>query len=187
MREPGPDRPESPRIQTLSRKRSFLLVAGVLVLAAAPAAQGDDSLFFAGPEVCEPDIIDIPKVVEDAAGLDPSTQEIVLESDGIEAPDGDTLILTGSAQVSQGPQAIFAVEIVFNKAEYTLNARGDVTVYSPGGDKMQAASLVLQLETFIGDADQVDFQLGQRPGERRKRRLMDSGDTRQGSFDLGGM
>lgn len=187
MREPGPDRPESPRIQTLPRKRSFLLAAGALVLATAPAAQGDDSLFFAGPEVCEPDIIEIPKVVEDAAGLDPSTQEIVLESDGIEAPDGDTLILTGNAQVIQGPQAIFAEEIVFNKAEYSLNARDDVTIYSPGGDKMEAASLVLQLETFIGDADQVDFQLGQRPGERRKRRLMDSGDTRQGSFDLGGM
>jgi LPS-assembly protein len=157
------------------------------MLAVGNAASADDSLFFAEPDICVLDVIDIPQALRDAAGLPPGSQETILESDAIEAPDSNTLILSGNAQAIQGPQAIFAEQIIYNKEDYTLNAQDNVIIYSPSGDKMESATLVLEMETFIGDADAVKFQLAKRPPTKRKRRQMDSGDTRQGGFDLDGM
>lgn len=187
MRETSDKRPRNPETVFPTPRRSTLLGAGLLMLASGSTALADDSLFFAGPSVCPGDIIDIPDVVNDAAGLDPATQETVLESDSIDAPDGSTLVLRGNAQVIQGPQAIFAEEIIYNKDDYSLNARDNVIIYTPGGDRMESAELMLEMETFIGQADTVDFQLGSRSSNKKKRRIMDSGDTRQGAFSLGGM
>ena len=79
MRETALKRPLA--IAHLSiRPLSLLLGAGLLWAAGSATATADDSLFFAEPEFCPKDIIDIPKIVNDAAGLDPNTQEIVLES-----------------------------------------------------------------------------------------------------------
>ncbi len=186
MREKGTPRTHATLTPPCFRvKPRFLGVS--LILLAAGSASADDSLFFAGAEVCPRDIIDVPEIVNDAAGLDPSTQETILESDSIDSPDSSTLVLKGDAQVIQGPQAIYAQEIIYNKDDYTVNARDDVTIYTPGGDKMEAANLVLAMDTFIGQADEVGFQTGSRKTKKVKKRLMDSGDTRQGSFGLDGM
>ncbi|GJL83735.1 MAG: hypothetical protein DHS20C01_33690 [marine bacterium B5-7] len=168
--------------------RRHLIGAGLLMLISTPTVQaGDSSLFFAGPEVCPADIIDIPEAVAKSAGLDPDTQDVILESDQIDAPDSNTLVLTGNAQVIQGSQAIFAQEIVYDKESYTVNARDDVTLYSPKGDKLNAATLMLEMETFIGDADNVDFQLGKRANSKRKRKQKDSGEFRQTGFGTNGL
>ncbi|KAA3634117.1 MAG: LPS-assembly protein LptD [Proteobacteria bacterium] len=187
MRESGIKRPLALEVNSVLRCRWRVLGVGLAMLTGTSTVAADDSLFFAGPQVCPRDIIDIPEVVAKSAGLDPNTQEIILESDQIDAPDGNTLILTGNAQVIQGPQAIFAEEIVYDKEAYTVNATDNVTLYSPGGDKLDMAKLMLEMETFIGEADAVDFQLGSRESTRRKRRLMDSEDTRSGAFGLDGL
>ncbi len=161
--------------------RTGLIGVALLLGSNSGFAASGDGLFFAGPEVCPLDVIDIPAMLQDARGTDPATQQIELESDQIESPDGSTLILTGNAQVIQGPQAIFAREIVYNKDSYTLNATDEVSLFTPEGDKLEMASLSLEMETFIGDAVQVDFQLADRDNKPKKRRLMDSSGVRLGS------
>jgi lipopolysaccharide assembly outer membrane protein LptD (OstA) len=190
MRESGIKRPLALAISSLFRKRWHAFGVGLVIISGAPGAvqaAPDDSLFFAGPDICPQDVIDIPGFIADAYGTDPGAGDTILESDQIETPDGVEIILRGNAQVVQGPQAIFAQQIIYDKDAYTLNASDDVTVYAPSGDRLDVANLVLEMETFIGEADAASFQLAERVSTKRKRRLMDSGSSRQGGFDQGGM
>ncbi len=166
--------------------RSAVLGAGLLLAAGSAVAQ-DDGLFFAGPEICPQDVIDIPQILLDGMGQDPSTQQIVLEADAIDSADGNVLQLTGNAQVIQGAQAIYAEKIAYDKEAFSLEAEQDVTIYTPRGDRMELGRLSLDMETFIGDADQAEFQMADRPADVAKRRLMDSSGIRlgqEGSLEL---
>jgi LPS-assembly protein len=157
----------------LSRRRNLTtgLVGLALFLAtgSSHAARGSErSIAFIEEALCSRDMIDIPAAVLAAHGADTATQEIVLESDEIESPDSNTLILTGNAQVIQGPQAIFGQTIVYDKSSYSLNAENDVSLITPDGDRLNMARLVLEMETLIGDADTVDFQLAKRANKRKR-------------------
>ena len=168
----------------LIRSTSVSLLSMGLVLGSSPTLANQDSLFFAGKDVCPADIIDIPKAIQDAIGLNNNTQEIVLESDTIETPDGNSIVLTGNAQVIQGSQGIFANRIVYDKESYSLNASEDIILYTPGGDRLNMSSLSLEMETMIGEADRVSFQMAKRDMNSPRREVIDFGSTRNGS-DLG--
>ncbi|MFT5114897.1 MAG: LPS-assembly protein [Parasphingorhabdus sp.] len=156
-----------------------------LVVFSSPALANQDSLFFASEEFCPADVIDIPQVMLDAMGMDSSSQEIVLESDSIDAPDANTIELTGNAQIVQGSQGVFANKIVYSKDSYSLNALDNITLYTPGGDRLNMESLSLVMDTMIGEADKVSFQMAKRDhGFIGKRDTLDFGGTRHGS-DLG--
>ena len=129
MRESGTKRPLAVEISTLLRKRWHVFGMGLILFTSAGGtaqAAPEDTLFFAEPSVCPKDVIDIPGFLLDAYGADPAERQIILESDQIETPDGVEIILTGNAQVVQGPQAIFAQRIVYDKDAYTLNASDGV-------------------------------------------------------------
>ena len=186
MRNPCSKHPLNRAMSQVRWIRTGLIGIAMYAAAVPGYAQNNDSLFFADESVCPKDVIDLPKIILDAHGSDPSTQEIVLESDQIESPDGDTLILRGNAHVMQGPQAIFGETIHYNKSSYSLNATENVRLITPNGDKLNMDSLNLEMETLIGDAEQVDFQLAASKSKKPKRRVRDSDGFRMGS-DLQGL
>ena len=165
--------------------RTSFISAALLMSTHTGTVVAEDTLFFAEPEICPKDVIDIPQILLDAYGSDTSSQEIVLESDQIESPDGNSLMLTGNAQVIQGSQAIFGQSITYDKESFSLNAEDDVTLITPTGDKLSMDRLNLEMETMIGDADSVSFQLAERESTNKKRNLHDSGGFRFGTENDG--
>ena len=85
-----------------------------------------------------------------------------LEADDINLPDANTVELKGQAYAQQGPQKISADNIRYSKTDDQLNATGGVEVFSPGGDKFSAESLDLELETFTGAANNIDYVVADR-------------------------
>lgn len=165
--------------------RSITLAAGIAGIVACPSVSAD-SISFAGAEVCPADVIPTPTQLLPFVGSDPSTQSIELEADQIDAPDANTLVLSGGAHVIQGAQAVYADQIAYNKETYSVRADGNITLHSASGDRLQADMLELELETRIGEAQNARVQLAQR-GVIAKRRLFDSRTTGTTAYDSSGL
>ena len=85
-----------------------------------------------------------------------------LEADDIDLPDSNTVELKGQAYAQQGPQKISADQIRYSKNDNMVNARGGVEVYSPYGDRFKSDDLVLEMETFTGSAENIDYVVADR-------------------------
>ncbi len=108
---------------------------------------------------CPIDVIPHPGGSSPAQLPDGSSPPIELEADVIEAPGPDKLVLSGDAQIMQGPQSIFGQQLQYDKVEDQVEAAGDVVVHSPRGDRVKASFTTIQLETQIGEARDADFLL----------------------------
>ena len=116
---------------------------------------------FADETICPDDVIDTPPLMLPYIGRDPTGLKIELESDQIDLPRPGVLSLSGKSSVIQGAQAIFADRIVFDKEALSLKSERAV-VHSYQGDKITASSLELDLETRVGSAEEVRFQIAER-------------------------
>ncbi len=85
-----------------------------------------------------------------------------LEADDIDLPDANTVELQGKAYAQQGPQKISADNIRYSKNDDQLNATGGVEVFSPNGDKFTAESLDMEIETFTGAANDINYVVADR-------------------------
>jgi len=85
-----------------------------------------------------------------------------LEADDIDLPDANTVELKGQAYAQQGPQKISADNIRYSKTDDRLNASGGVEVFSPGGDRFSAEDLDMEMETFTGSANNLDYVVADR-------------------------
>lgn len=85
-----------------------------------------------------------------------------LEADDIDLPDSNTVELNGKAYAQQGPQKISADQIRYSKTDDIVNAKGGVEVYSPYGDRFTSDALELELETFTGEADNIEYVVADR-------------------------
>lgn len=131
-------------------------------MATSPAtvfAQQSGPIGFADIRVCEPGRIDVPQVLRDAPGGSPDEQPITIEADGIETDTVQRLILTGNAQVVQGKRGIYAERIEYDQEAYRARASGDVIYYTTGGDEIKADAMDIEVDTFIGDADNVSIKM----------------------------
>ncbi len=135
----------------------------VLATATAPyqkslAQSGNGDLGFAGTEICTPGLIDIPQILSDAPKGDNEYQPTNIEGDEIQT-EGDNIIkLLGNAQVVQGDRGVFADEIDFNKDSYAAGAKGNVIFYTGNGDEISAEELELEVDTFIGTAQNATMR-----------------------------
>ena len=138
-----------------------MIGAGVLGVQSASLAQSVDEgpIGFADLNVCSPGTIDVPQELRDAPGGDPDEQPIEIQADGIEAGQGDSVILTGNAQVLQGRRGVYADRIEYNQETYQASASGDVTFYSASGSEIKADSMNIEVDTFIGDAEMVSVRM----------------------------
>ena len=119
-------------------------------------------LSFASATTCPPDIISIPDELLPYVSKDASGQPINLEADQIDLPEKDVLILTGAAVATQGAQGIYAEHIQVDRQAMSLQAEQAVVLHSINGDRITADFLTLDIETRIGLARNVTFQVAKR-------------------------
>ena len=137
------------------------VVTVAFLLLASLTTRADLSVSFADEAICPVDVIWLPPAVLPYVGRDPTSLQVEFESDQIDMPEPHVLILTGGASVTQGAQSIYAENIVFDKNLFTLET-GEAVVQTHEGDRLVVDSLELQLETRIGRADNVQFQIARR-------------------------
>ena len=126
----------------------------------AHGQSGSNDIGFAGADICVPDIIAIPQVLQDAPDLPDDELPTNVEADGIETVGGsDQLKLVGNAQVIQGNRGVFAEQIEFDQETYMAGARGGVTFYTGNGDEISAEELEMEVDTFIGSASNVSMHI----------------------------
>jgi LPS-assembly protein len=159
-------------------KNLLVSTVAVIVATTAPmvntyAQTGIAEVAFAGYDICVPDTITIPQKLKQAPPGDQSELPTNIEADEFETEADGVIRLSGNAQVIQGNQGVYADEISYNQESYQATAVGNVEFFSSRGDKIQADSLDMEVDTFIGDATgtQVEFaedslQLPERKHER---------------------
>ena len=110
--------------------------------------------------ICEPDVISRPKPSEAAGqgGVIP----IEMEGDEVESVGEDRITMRGNAQLLRGSEAIFGEMLSYSRGSDELEAEGKVTVYSKDGDKLQADSVHMEVETHIGKAENVEYRIAKR-------------------------
>jgi len=122
-------------------------------------AQEGEPVEFADISVCMPGLIDVPQVLRDAPGGNPDDQPTAIQADEIEAGEGSKISLRGNAQVVQGNRGVYADNIEYDQETYQAAASGNVKFYTSNGDEIQADSMNIEVDTFIGDAEQVKIKI----------------------------
>lgn len=125
-------------------------------------------------ERCPRDTIPVPVLPSDD-GRAITEYPTELEADEMGA-EGDSVILSGNAEVVQGNQAIKADKLIYRKNEDRLDAVGEVVIYTPFGDRIEADRMDIELETFIGEAENPRFRIAERDSVR-DRTLLGTGST----------
>ncbi len=153
MRFRGPDNKNAEESGTIKTQSTFKFkLASVLVLlGVAGAAWGAE-------EVCAPDVISRPAPVEPG----PDGPAIELEGDQVESTGEDTVTLTGDATMKRGAQAMEGDELTYYRRTGEIEGKGDLTFYSAQGDRIEADYLRMDMETRIGQADNVEYRIGHR-------------------------
>ncbi len=113
-----------------------------------------------GQHVCDPDVISRPRpsVTVGEGGVIP----IEMEGDEVESVGTDTVTMRGNAQLLRGAEAVFGEVLSYSRSTDELDAEGKVTVYSKDGDKLQADRVNMEVETHIGEADNVEYRIAKR-------------------------
>ncbi len=135
-----------------------LVFASTTGTVTAQTLDGGD-INFADIAVCLPGFVDVPRELRDAPQGNADDQPVAIEADSIEASDGDRAVLKGNAQIIQGNRGVYADRIEYNQETYQAHASGDVKLYTPNGDEIRAESMNLEVDTFIGDAENVSIQI----------------------------
>ena len=65
----------------------------------------------------------------------------------------------GNAQVIQGKRGVYADHIEYDQENYRATANGNVRFYTLNGDEISAETMSLEVDTFIGDAEQVGIKI----------------------------
>ncbi len=135
------------------------MLANVYAQSDIPATE----LGFTGFFVCQPDRIDVPPELKNAPAsdeADPSDQAIFFEADQVES-EYSQINLSGKAQVIQENQALYADQITYDRQTARAVATGSVKLYSSKGDEILADSLDLDINTFVGSANNVRVQFAE--------------------------
>jgi len=132
-----------------------------MLLASAPGysiAQDNEPVGFADIMVCMPGLVDVPMQLRQADGLNVDEQPTEIQADEIEATADQKVILKGNAQILQGNRGVYANQIEYDQEAYQARASGDVKLYTPNGDEIRAQSMNIEVDTFIGDAEEVSVK-----------------------------
>lgn len=132
-----------------------LKLASVLMLFAASGAA------WGAQPICKPDVISRPAPIEPG----PDGPAIELEGDQVESVGEDTVTLKGNATMKRGAQAMEGDELTYYRKTGEIEGEGDLTFYSEEGDRIEASYLRMDIETRIGEADDVAYRIARRnPG-----------------------
>jgi len=122
------------------------------------------------PDACVPDAIIHPGRSLLSQG-DVASMPIELEADQIDAPNANVVILSGNAELKQGPQSLFADRLEYDKQNDAVRASGNVVAHTPEGDRLETTELEMEMATQIGETGPAQYRVAE-----RKRSLRDAGD-----------
>lgn len=123
---------------------------------------GIGSMLIATPayaDVCAPDTISRPAPAEVAEG---EAIPIEMEGDEVISVKDDTVTMRGNAQLIRGKEAVFGDLLSYSRNTDELKAEGNVVVYSRDGDRITADRVEMEVETHIGEAENVDYRIAHR-------------------------
>ena len=110
--------------------------------------------------VCAPDEISRPRpstAVGENGGV-----PIEMEGDEVVSQQNNVVTMRGNAQLIRGAAAVFGDELSYSRETDMLSAEGNVTVYSEHGDRIEADSAEIEVETHIGKVDNVRYRVAKR-------------------------
>ena len=114
---------------------------------------------FAGQGVCLPVEISVPPELQAASDGTAHGPPATIEADQIEATTDQEFVLQGNVTFRQGNRAIYADTITYNSETRRAGARGNVVLYTPAGDEVRAETMDLEVDTFIGGAEDVSIRI----------------------------
>ena len=118
-----------------------------------------DEVGFAGVEICQPDLIDVPIELKTAPGG--GGLPITADADSIEVEGDGTVVMRGNARAVQGNRGVYADRIVYHRDGDQALAEGNVVFYTANGDEIRADSLDMEVDTFVGEAREVDIRIAE--------------------------
>jgi len=130
---------------------SLRLASALILLTASGAA-------WAVQTVCAPDVISRPAPLEPG----PEGPAIELEGDEVESTGDATVTLRGNATMKRGAQAMSGEELTYHRNSGEIEGAGDLTLFSQEGDRIEASYLRMQVETRIGEAEDVSYRIAHR-------------------------
>jgi len=121
---------------------------------------GGEEIDFADTDVCKPERIYVPRILRDAPDVGVEEFSTNIEADEIQMKkDTKILILTGNAQFFKGNRGGFADRITYDHESYKVTAEGNVKFYTSSGDEISTEFLQLEVDTFIGQAKNVQIKI----------------------------
>lgn len=131
--------------------RGLKLASAFILLTASGVAWGAET-------ICAPDVISRPAPIEPG----PEGPAIELEGDEVESSGQDSVTLRGNATMQRGAQAMSGDELTYYRQSGEIEGQGDLTLHSEQGDRIRASHLRMQVETRIGEAEDVDYRIARR-------------------------
>ncbi len=151
MRFFGPDNkhfPFSQFVRALYTWLAYTVGIGSMLFATATYA-----------DVCAPDTISRPAPAEVPEG---EPIPIEMEGDEVVSVKDDTVTMRGNAQLIRGKEAVFGDLLSYSRKSDELKAEGNVVLYSRDGDRISADRVEMEVETHIGEAENVDYRIAHR-------------------------
>ena len=116
-----------------------------------------------------------PSAAEDGCGVHPkvdpkqvssSAQEKVrIKADEIEFPGRRMVLLKGYTQLIRGGHRVYADELLFDKVQNEVEARGVVRLETPKGDKVETSILTYDVDKGVAVSGPATFSIANRRSE----------------------
>ena len=105
-------------------------------------------------DVCVADTVEL-------SALDTSLKPgaVAIEADQTEIIDSNKLVFTGNAEIERNGMLVNADKLTYDKAGDTFTGQGDIRIQDPAGNLFMAQSMEMEVETAIGSAEDVKYQL----------------------------
>jgi LPS-assembly protein len=105
-------------------------------------------------EACTPASAEISPI---DAELKPGA--VAIEADQTEILDNNKIVFSGNAELERDGMLVSADKLSYDKSADTFAGRGAVRLQDPTGNVFQAEAVEMEVETFIGSAENVEYTL----------------------------
>jgi len=148
------------------------LLSAVLLLAVgmAPAIAEKRGLPKTRPASC-PAPVEPALPASSFTGTEADDGRVHVIADEADAKLDETLSFRGHVELRRGPLQVFADELLFNQADNTLSASGQVQLNKMDGEAIRSAQLHYEIDTERGDTQNAEFALPDGQGRGRAGRV----------------
>ena len=121
-------------------------------------------LSLAHPSAAQDGCSALPKVEPDQAPSG-ANEKVRIKADEIEFPERRMVLLRGYTQLVRGGHRVYADELLFNKVQNEVEARGVVRLETPKGDKVETSILAYDVDKGVAVSGPATFSIANRHSE----------------------